>query len=173
MQNAIRVQIFKSLQNLEEKLFDCILFLAFYHLLQCQTAPLHHNYGWILTRIDIQNLRNEFSSQSTQDVVLPDEACGQTDSAGPFESFDRRKFFALFIHSFVNLTVGSLCHFFEERILIDQSITFHHYLLSSNIIYSIYYHKTINSPIKQPSHFIEGQQEQKQAYIYRKFNEIL
>jgi hypothetical protein len=137
VKKAIGVQIIKGLQGLEEKLLYSVLFLAFKDLLQCQTAPLHHDYRRLFIRVDVQNLWDGLARKGTHNIVLPDKTSWQADSAGTFESFDSYDFLGLLIKSLVDLSVGSLCNSLKEGILVDQPVAFHEYQLSTNIILSI------------------------------------
>ena len=73
------MQMVDCLNYFEEKLLDCILFLAFEDLLNCDVQPFHDHYWGIINWKNIQNLRNVFASQDGQDVVLPNKASGETN----------------------------------------------------------------------------------------------
>jgi hypothetical protein len=137
VKKAVGVHIVQGLQGLHEKLLNGVLFLAFDDLLQCQAAPLHHDYRRLFARVDVQDLGDELARKSTQNVVLPHKARREADSAGPLESFDSHEFLSLLVKSLVDLAIGALCYSFEQRILVDQPIALHDYQLSTSIILSI------------------------------------
>ncbi len=54
--------------------------------------------------------------QQSQDVVLPDEAYGQSDFRYGFESFDCHYLFSGIASSFINFSVGTLGYSLEEGV---------------------------------------------------------
>ena len=64
-------------------------------------------------------------SQHGQDVVFPDETGGQSDATGPLEPLDCHQLLGRSVQSFVDFSVGALCHSFQQRVLLSHVATLH------------------------------------------------
>ena len=125
MEKPIGMQMVECLNNLEEKLLDRVLFLAFENLLNCGAEPFHdHNRG-IIGWKDIQDLRDVFSSQDSQDIMLAHKASREANPTWSLESLDGDKFLGHLVPRLVHLAIGAFCDSFQKGILISHFAVLH------------------------------------------------